>query len=382
MDHLRQSGGAQVVRDLVRGLPSVGVPARLFVLQAAPDDVAQVSPDPSTPTTVVASAGQRLRRALLPGLLQLIRLSHGAGMVVSGSEVGYCLILGWLAARAARRPFAVLVQGNLPQAIASWVPRPLRRLTRAVHARADLSICVSPGLVPDVLATGLPAERVRVVPVGVDVDQALAAAKEPPELQLGPGPYLMAIGRLSAQKGFDTLIRAFAEARSGMPDHRLVIIGEGPDRAALEGLAAELEVADAVLLPGFVDNVHPLLAGADLFVLSSRYEGMGGLVLLEALVHGVPVIATDCPSGPRFVLRDGQLGDLVPVEDAGAMGAALLAHVRRPGRLRCAASAGPERAREFGPDRWIARMGGLLAYHGDRAAAQAEGRGTDDRAIR
>lgn len=137
-----------------------------------------------------------------------------------------------------------------------------------------------------------------------------------------PGPTFLGVGRLSLQKDFATLIRAFAKVRAVRPA-RLVILGEGPEGEALRGLAKALGVAEDVLIPGFADTVHPYYRMADVFVLSSAWEGFGN-VLVEAMAIGTPVVSTDCPNGPAFILENGRYGDLVPVGDAEAMAAAML----------------------------------------------------------
>jgi glycosyltransferase involved in cell wall biosynthesis len=134
-----------------------------------------------------------------------------------------------------------------------------------------------------------------------------------PWFDTGQPPVILAIGRLTKQKGFDTLIRAFSEVRKQRQVH-LLILGEGEDRVPLTNLIKELNLDTEVRLPGFVSNPYPYLVNASLFVLSSRWEGLP-TVLVEALYCEVPIIATDCPSGSREILKDGKYGRLVPVED-------------------------------------------------------------------
>jgi glycosyltransferase involved in cell wall biosynthesis len=366
-DHLKESGGSRVVHEAAQRLPAHGLSTELFVLLRSHPDEAVVTPAPGVRVRYAGRRTARLRSALLPGLAGLVASCGRARTVLSGSEVGYSLLLGWVAARLTRRPFVVLVQAELSRAMAEWVPPALHRITRWVHAHVELAICVSPGLVDDLLATGLPRERIDVVEVGIDVDRILADVAGARSAPLAPPPYFLAAGRLGAQKGFDVLIRAFALARDRLGGVHLVIAGDGPDRSQLMALADELGVADVVSFPGFVDDLHPAFAGAELFVLSSRYEGMGGLVLLEALAHGVPIVATDCMSGPRLLLEDGRLGQLVPVEDAAALAEALAAHVAEPRRLRSLARGGPARAREFGPDRWVGALAEALSTVRPRA---------------
>jgi glycosyltransferase involved in cell wall biosynthesis len=136
-------------------------------------------------------------------------------------------------------------------------------------------------------------------------------------------PMVLAVGRMHDQKGFDVLIRAFARHHR-QHGGQLVILGDGELRGALEQLAAQLGIAEAVLMPGTDTNPFRWFRRADLFVLSSRYEGLPN-VLAQAMALGVRCISTDCPSGPRELLDDGRLGRLVPVDDEVAMAEAMSA---------------------------------------------------------
>lgn len=133
---------------------------------------------------------------------------------------------------------------------------------------------------------------------------------------------ILAAGRLSEQKGFDLLIRAFAPIARRRPNWVLAIMGEGQERSALDALSRELEIADRVLLPGFSRSIHLMMQRSQLFVLPSRYEGMPN-VLAEAMACGVPCISFDCPTGPAELISHEDNGVLVPAEDVGALTSAL-----------------------------------------------------------
>jgi glycosyltransferase involved in cell wall biosynthesis len=159
------------------------------------------------------------------------------------------------------------------------------------------------------------------------LDQARDAPAHPWFEDGGP-PVIVGVGRLARQKDFPTLIRAFARLRDKRPC-RLVILGEGKDRAALEVLVRELDLEGAVALPGWVDNPFACMARASLFVLSSAWEGLPN-VLIQALALGCPVVSTDCPGGSREILAGGRYGPLVPVGDVGALARAMAAVLDAP----------------------------------------------------
>ena len=180
--------------------------------------------------------------------------------------------------------------------------------------------------------TGVSRARITVIYNGVVGPEFLASAGLPaanPLAANGERPLILGMGRLVPQKDFATLIRAFAELVADTPG-QLVILGEGPLRTDLERLAADLNVADRVVFPGFAADAPAWLARADLFVLSSAFEGFGS-VIAEALAVGTPVVSTDCPHGPSEILNGGLYGKLVPPGDAPAMAAAMRATLAAPG---------------------------------------------------
>lgn len=152
-------------------------------------------------------------------------------------------------------------------------------------------------------------------PVITQKDIERANAHHDPEVPTDL-PYICAIGRLSEPKAFDILLDAFAKLKNQNID--LVILGEGELRSALNRQAKELGISERVHMPGFIDNPMAVLLRGEAFVLSSRWEGFGN-VLVEALAAGVPVVSTDCPGGPRFILEDGAHGHLVPYDDPDAL---------------------------------------------------------------
>ena len=208
------------------------------------------------------------------------------------------------------------------------------RQIRRVYPNADGVIAVSDGVRDDLLDTvGLTGVEVTRIYSGSVSPQALERAREPLDhpwfADDRDRPVIVTVGRLVPQKDYATLLRAFARVLEERPA-RLVIVGKGRDLPALEALADELGVREQVDFAGFQANPYPWMLRADVFALSSRWEGLVNVVM-EALGLGTPVVSTDCPSGPREILADGRYGILVPMQDPEALADGLLTTLRGDG---------------------------------------------------
>jgi glycosyltransferase involved in cell wall biosynthesis len=212
--------------------------------------------------------------------------------------------------------------------------RAIPLLLGRLHRWADGIVAVSQGVADDLARqTGIPRNRIDVIYNPVITPTLAKAASAPPSLPWFDDitrPVVLGVGRLSVQKNFPALVDAFALIHR---DHaaRLVILGEGPERDAIESRVRHHRLQDCVALPGFVDNPYSCMARAAVLALSSHWEGLP-TVLIESLAVGTPVVATDCPSGPREILQDGTLGTLVAPGDipglANAIGAVLTSRHR------------------------------------------------------
>jgi glycosyltransferase involved in cell wall biosynthesis len=341
LGELHENGGVRVDLELARQWNAAGASARVFALRAARGPAASV--DSTVSVRNGCRSQSRIRYAWPLILLRLIRGSRDSEVVISGSEIGLALIFAFVAAHFTGRRFATIVHSSLQGAMDSWTPLGLHSLTRFVHRHTDATSCVSQRLVPELLAVGVRPQTIRVIPNGIDADRVRKLAQQPPRLCISHDITVVAIGRLSPEKGFDVLIKAHALVRQMGLEHRLVIIGEGPARSELLQLACALGVGDTIDMPGFQANPFPELAAADLFCMPSRYEGFP-IALLEALALGVPIVASSCGGE---LLADGAYGDLVAIDSVDGLARAIERHLRSPTRLRATARLGPARARLY-----------------------------------
>jgi glycosyltransferase involved in cell wall biosynthesis len=274
----------------------------------------------------------RVLRALSP-LVRYLRTQRPIAMISSSSH-GNPIAL--LANRLARVPTKSIVtvhnsrsDGRTARTLRG---RLLPYVLRLSYPWADAVVAVSHGVAQNVAgATGLPQDRVKVIYNPVITPDLLTNARAPVDhAWFAPGapPVVLAVGRLTWEKDFPTLLRAFALIRQPRPA-RLLILGEGPERAALEAMVADLGLGEHVALPGWVSNPYTYMAHAAVFVLSSESEGLP-TALIEAIAAGTPVVATDCVSGPREILQNGRHGRLVPVGEPGALAEAVLDVLETP----------------------------------------------------
>lgn len=327
-------GGAErAMLKLAGGLVDRGCRVDLVLSRAEGEYLAEVS----AAVRIVDLGADRVLTSL-PSLVRYLRRERPAAMLAS---LNYVNIVALWARRLAGVQTKLVV--NEQNTLSLDAPhssrrrhRMLPRLARRFYPWADGIVAVSRGSADDLARTAhLSRERIEVIHNPIVTPELRELATETldhPWLRPGEPPVLLAVGRLSPQKDFGTLIRAFALLRRTRVA-RLVILGEGPERAGLESLVAAMGLDGSVDLPGRVLNPYPYMSRADAFVLSSRWEGLPS-VLIEALFCGAPVVATDCPSGPVEILEGGRHGLLVPVGDVDAlargMQAALDGRVPRP----------------------------------------------------
>lgn len=239
------------------------------------------------------------------------------------------LLALWARRLSAVQPRVVVAEHTqLSQSIQrtrKWRWRYIAPLVARNYAAADAIVCVSDGVAGDLARTAqLDPGRMTTIHNPVVTPELPARAAEPPPhpwLEARAGAVIVAAGRLTPQKNFPLLLRAFARLRAARAA-RLLIFGEGRERARLEAIARSLGVGSDVALPGHVTNPYAAFARASLFVLSSDWEGLP-TVLIEALACGCPVVSTDCPSGPAEILEQGRYGKLVVPGDVDGLAEAM-----------------------------------------------------------
>ena len=212
-----------------------------------------------------------------------------------------------------------------------------RRVTDLAASRllptADHVVAVSDGVARSVRdASAVRPNDVTVLHNPVDIESVQERARDPVNhewVEDDRVDLVLSVGRLEPQKDHETWLRAFALVHETRPNTRAIIAGKGSQREALLELAQDLGLSEVVSIPGYVDNPYRYMDRASLFVLSSRFEGLP-TVLIEALACGCPIVATDCPSGPREILENGTYGSLAPVGDARVIAERVLETLDEP----------------------------------------------------
>ena len=313
-------GGAErVFLDIARGLLSRGVEVDVVTVR---DEGPLREGVPSEARLRVLGIGHVA--ASVPALVGYLRSEKPDAVISAISHTNMACIAACRLVRP-RVPLMVTHHNHLSTVADHARARRDRWMPLFIHhsyPRADKVVAVSEGVADDLARTArLPRASIEVAYNPVLFPDLLAASHAPlshPSVTDKGGPLLLGVGRLHQQKDFATLLRALALLPSTW---RLVILGEGEERQPLERLADELGVTDRVEMPGFVANPYPYYRQADVFMLSSRWEGLP-TALIEALPFEAAIVSTDCDSGPREILDGGRWGRLVPPGDPEALAAA------------------------------------------------------------
>lgn len=326
--HLRMGGGEISMLRLAEGLAATGLDVCVLVHSAATREL----PLPIGVSFIDLNCGGTL--AAFRGLLRVLREERPDWLLSAFPHTNIAAVTA-LALSGLETRCIITEHAPLSRQIAqqdNWRYRLLPPLVRWAYRRADAVVAVSAGVREDLqlmLGTDIPSSVIHN-PVLVDGFEAeMAVLPDDPWLTDGKLKVVLSVCRLSVEKDLPTLVRAFAELHRSHPETRLLLAGEGGDRARIESLVRQMGLADVVRLPGRTATPLAWMRRAAVFVLASRYEGFGN-VLVEAMACGIPVVSTDCPVGPREILDGGRLGALVPVGDVSAMARAIAEALEQP----------------------------------------------------
>ncbi len=329
MPSMRGGGAERVMLNLAHGLVERDVQVDLVLAQGEETYLSRV-PDAAR---VVDLKAKRVLTCI-PALRRYLLQERPATLLAA---VAHANLAALCARRWAKVPTRIVISIHntfsiAAQGAAMKRSRAFPAVARWLYPYADGIVAVSHGVAEDLSQTiNLERSRIEVVYNPVVTPELYRQAGEPfshPWFGDDEAPVILGVGCLSAQKNFPLLLRAVAKVREQRPV-RLLILGEGDDRAALEALVRDLGLSEWVALPGFVDNPFAYMRHAQLFVLSSDWEGLP-TVLIEALACGCPVVSTDCPSGPMEILNGGTYGRLVPMRDANALAEAMITSLDKP----------------------------------------------------
>ena len=327
-------GGAErVMLQLARGFVEAGQPVDLVLARAegpllseAPPDARVIDFDTTSPLTMFVKLMRYLRAERPKALLSPFEVTSVIAIVAKK-------ITG-----ASTRVVARVSTHLSKNKRARWKKILERLVVSIVYPFADGIVAVSRGVAEDLANYArIPFGRIQIIYSPLVTDQILQAADQPvshPFFADGQCPVVLGVGRLSEEKDFPTLIKSFDIIRRKIPS-RLIILGDGEERQALEELIHASGLENLVDLPGFEINPFAFMKRASVFVLSSKWEGLPG-VLIQALACDCPTVSADCLSGPSEILKGGEYGHLVPVGDveamAGAIESVLMGNIRKPPR--------------------------------------------------
>ncbi len=366
---LEVGGAERVAVNLCNALSSRGVSVELVLVSATGSFLRDVDPL-VTVVDLGCRRGSNEYRTALPPLRRYLRRRRPTLLL---SELTHANVIAVVARDLARVDTRVVVSEHNTMSICLAQRRSIYHsilpwLMRYAYRRADGVVAVSEGVRRDLEESfGIATGTIDVVYNPIVTPGLLESRRATPHpwlddqledrLEDGGAPVVVAAGRLTRQKDYPTLLRAVALVRAERPV-RLLILGEGEERPQIEALVSELGLDDDVAMPGNVEHPASSVSRAAVYVLSSTFEGLPS-VLIEALPWGVPIIATDCPSGPSEILAEGRHGRLVPVGDSAALAAAIVDAL--DGRI---APPGPDAWAPFTieavTDRYLSVLGAVL----------------------
>lgn len=324
---LGQGGAEQVAINLVNGLSARGYNIELLLTRDDGSLNSQLSTDINVVTLPPSKSPVFGVAMNFPALVDYLRRKEPALLL---SHLSRANVISIAACRLIDADTVVAVTHHdafgtgTERGLKDWA---LGRLVPLLYPSADRIIAVSEGVADSIVdRTKVKRENVSVLYNPIEIDSIREQARcgvDDKWIADDDLEVVLYVGRHTEQKDLKTWLRAFKRVHAQNPDTRAIIAGKGPMREEIQSYSERLGLADVVSIPGYVENAYGYMHEADVFLLSSRYEGLPS-VLIEALACGCPVVATDCPSGPREILDDGTYGRLRPVGDADGLAEAVV----------------------------------------------------------
>ena len=321
LSSLDGGGAERVMLNLANGFAEKDIHVDLLLVKAEGPYLSQI---PSNIKLINFNKSKLLQS--LPALIKYIREESPSALLSALEDTN--MVMLWACRLAGRNTQSVVTVHNHLSIEAKHATQLKRKLTPTLvghfYQWADRVVSVSKGVADDLVGLGVPKEKIDIIYNPILTQDLINKLQEPihhPWLNPGEPPVILAVGRLTEQKDYPSLLKAFARARQSQKV-KLIILGEGEERAALETLAHRLNIADDIDFPGFVSNPYAYMSKAKALILTSAWEGFGN-VLVEAMAAGTSVIATNCKSGPAEILAHGKYGTLVQVADVEDMAAAI-----------------------------------------------------------
>lgn len=355
MPSLGSGGAERCMQTIARGLAEHG--SRVTFV------VSSVTGQPAREVSKSLNLVDLESRSIWKSIPKLARYLHHEPPDILVSALDHANVTALLARRLSGEGFPIIVTTHTMVSVAvhskaRLTSEALLVAMRALYPTAEGVVAVSNEVARDVSAiTRLAIRSIHVIPVPLLTGEIARLSQSPPPsplFQPGNPPVVISVGSLYAHKDHRTLIEAVAIARRTRPI-RLIILGEGPERARLEALIKDLDLEMSVSMPGFVANPYAWIARSATLVLPSKWEGLP-TVLLEAMACGVSPIAADCPGGVAELLGEGRYGMLTPVGDPSAMAAAIVGILERP----IAPSELKHRAMQFASENIVERYQKLI----------------------
>ncbi|MGG2954222.1 glycosyltransferase [Geobacillus stearothermophilus] len=329
---LHGGGAERVMLNLAHGLYEEGYRVDIILSKAEGSYLKQLSKD----INLLDLNCKRVLHSLVP-LMKYLKNNRPPILL---SALGHANLVALWAVELAKTSTKVIVTEHSTLSISIKNSKNLKSkfipfLMKKFYRKALSIVTVSKGVAEDLIKNlNIPKEKVKVIYNPIVTEKLIALSYEDvehPWMKNNERPIILAAGRLTAAKDYPTMIKSFRKIRNKI-NAKLIILGEGEQRKKIEELAENLGIRCDIDIVGFVENPYAYMRKADIFLLTSKWEGFGN-VLVEAMACGTPVVATDCPNGPREILEDGKYGVLVPPGNVDALTEAVLNHFLQPSNI-------------------------------------------------